>query len=119
VRSRTADSLRAVVAALVLALLLPGALHAQEADPGPAPEPRPSLFEGDVLAAQMGTGFAKGFDAVLLRPIGALKTGVGLALFSAAALMSCTEGWDVIKEGWELLVVEPAKSTFQRPLGDF
>lgn len=119
-KPRDAHSLRAVVAVAVLAVLLPAALHAQEADStAPAPERRASLFEGNVLAGQIGSGFAKGFDAVLLRPMGALKTGVGLALFSAAALMSCGEGWDVMEEGWELLVAEPAKSTFQRPLGDF
>lgn len=112
-------AIRSAAAALLVAgaLLLPGASRAE--DPEPAPAPRASLFKGEDLSATMRDGFARGFDAVLIRPLGALKTGAGFALFVPAAALSVMEGRDATKEGWDILVAEPARQTFERPLGDF
>ena len=56
------------------------------------------------------------FDAMLLRPLGAIGTAVGLALFvcslplTAPTLQSDT--------AWDVFVLRPAGYTFQRALGD-
>ncbi|MFK7896419.1 MAG: hypothetical protein AB8G23_11315 [Myxococcota bacterium] len=64
----------------------------------------------------------KAVDAVLLRPGGALRMVVGglfmvpASLFNLAALPS--QGLAVYQETAEVLVLEPFRYTFQRPLGE-
>jgi hypothetical protein len=65
------------------------------------------------------SGFAVGFDAVLLRPIGFVATVIGTGLFLPAALVSAPGGRDSVQEAWELFVLVPGKYVFERPLGDF
>jgi hypothetical protein len=94
----------AAAGALIAGLLLPSEAWS---DPGSA---APNRF---------AVGFAVGFDAVLLRPIGFVATVVGASLFLPAALVSAPGGRDSIQEAWELFVLVPGKYVFQRPLGDF
>ncbi len=96
---RMRSALRALVATLVAGLLLPLAAAAQA-------ESSPSRY-------------AKAFDAVVLRPLGFLTTVIGVVFYVPAVLVSIPNGPEGREEAWDVLVGEPAESTFQRPLGDF
>ncbi|MGH0029836.1 MAG: hypothetical protein ACQGVC_08600 [Myxococcota bacterium] len=105
------------VVALLLALLLVGssAAHAQEAaDPAEPDAPKGYFVE----TSQVYRGSVVAFDAVLLRPLAAVATGLGFALYVPAALMSLAEGPDAREEAWEHFVETPAKGVYERPLGD-
>ena len=56
-------------------------------------------------------------DIALARPVGALATVAGLAIFAVSAPFSALGGNS--QEAWNSLVVSPADYTFQRPLGHF
>ena len=104
--------------ALLVVVLLAGGSHAREASQPssePAAESKGYLIEGE----RFGQAGAVVFDAVVLRPIAALTTGLGFALFVPAALLSWAEGADGRQEAWEHFVETPAKSVYERPLGDF
>jgi hypothetical protein len=62
------------------------------------------------------SGGAMAFDLVVVRPLGVVATVVGTVLF-VAALPIALFTWDV-KSPAERLVVEPARFTFARDLGD-
>lgn len=56
-------------------------------------------------------------DIALVRPLGAVATVAGLAVFVVSSPFSALGG--NIQEAWDSLVVSPADFTFQRPLGHF
>lgn len=56
-------------------------------------------------------------DIALARPVGAVATVAGFAIFVVSSPFSALGG--NTKEAWESLVVSPAAYTFRRPLGDF
>jgi hypothetical protein len=60
---------------------------------------------------------AKIFDAVVLRPLGALAVPVGAAAFVVAAPLGVFGIG--IRETWSTFVLEPVDFAFRRPLGDF
>ena len=55
-------------------------------------------------------------DAILVRPLGIVATVFGTAVFIVALPFSLLGG--NTEATYQSLVVEPAKFTFQRPLGD-
>ena len=71
--------------------------------------------------------FATGFDAVIVRPVGVVRTVVGAVLFFPFALVTLPAGpakdFDTrmsnAREGFDLFVATPARDTFVRPLGEF
>ena len=97
-RERRRWSLRAAAATLVAALLLPAQAQAWPEVPHPV---------------------AAGIDLVIMRPLGLVAAVVGAVLFVPVAVISAPQGRDGIEEAWELLVSEPAKDVYERPLGDF
>jgi hypothetical protein len=56
-------------------------------------------------------------DIAVARPVGAVATVAGLAIFVVSAPFSVLGGNS--KEAWNSLVVSPAEYTFKRPLGHF
>lgn len=79
------------------------------------------LFAGPVSAEEASrTEWPLGdrvFDALVLRPLGALGTVSGFALFVCSAPVSGAALR--IDEAWETFVQRPAEYTFTRSLGDF
>jgi len=57
------------------------------------------------------------YDAVIVRPLGILATALGTAAWLVGLPFSALGG--NVDEATEKLIVEPAKFTFQRPLGEF
>ena len=72
-----------------------------------------TLIAGLLLPANVG------FDVVVLRPLGLVATAVGAVLFVPAALLTAPNGRDGVDTALKFFIIEPAKSVFQRPLGDF
>ena len=56
-------------------------------------------------------------DAVIVRPVSIVATGVGFVLYVVALPFSLPS--DSNKRAWEKMVVDPAKYAFDRPLGEF
>jgi hypothetical protein len=56
-------------------------------------------------------------DVALARPVGAVATVTGFALFLVASPFAALGG--NTQEAWDSLVVSPADYTFKRPLGHF
>jgi len=56
-------------------------------------------------------------DIVAVRPLGLVATVFGAAVFLVASPFSAMGG--NTRETWDSLVAEPARFTFQRPLGHF
>ena len=98
------SSLRAAVMTLIAGLLLPANAYAQAQEQVEPPSPNP---------------MAVGFDVVVLRPLGLVATAVGAVLFVPAALLTAPNGRDGVDTALKFFIIEPAKSVFQRPLGDF
>ena len=55
-------------------------------------------------------------DALLLRPLGLAKTAVGAGVFVASLPFTVFSG--SVSDAARKLVIEPAKDTFGRPLGE-
>ena len=102
--------LSAALAIFAMALVVPGQVAAQQPSAGATlseatvPEPEPVAIV---------------FDIFVLRPLGMAATIIGVALFVPVAIMTAPAGEEVIESAQELFVFQPAKNTFQRPLGDF
>jgi hypothetical protein len=103
-RERIGPSLRAAVMTLIAGLLLPASAYAQAQEQVSPPPPNPIVA---------------GVDLVILRPLGLLAMATGAVLFVPAALLTAPNGLDGVDAALEFFVIEPAKSVFQRPLGDF
>ena len=56
-------------------------------------------------------------DALIIRPLGIVSTVLGTTLFLVSLPFSAMGG--NVKEAREKLMVEPARFTFKRPLGEF
>jgi hypothetical protein len=104
--------MRAAIATLIAALLLPAGAYAE------APEVAPPAGQNRI-AAHVVTGLVAAFDVVILRPLGLAVMAVGAAAFVPAAFLASPMGLDGWKTASEIFIVEPTKNVFQRPLGDF
>ena len=67
--------------------------------------------------AQIDEGLLTIGDLIISRPVGIAVTVVGSALFVVALPFAFTSG--SVKETKDVLVDQPFKFTFKRPLGDF
>jgi hypothetical protein len=76
-----------------------------------------TVFAGNPVAVQEKTAEGMAFDLVLLRPLGLVSTVLGSAVHVVGLIFSGPGG--NAGEAAELLVKEPAKFTFARPLGEF
>jgi len=97
--------MRAAIATLLAALLVPTAALADDLQPA---QQNPIV-----------TGLVDAFDVVILRPLGLVVLAVGAAAFVPAAFLSAPTGRDGWDHALEHFVLEPTKNVFQRPLGDF
>ncbi|MEM7411807.1 MAG: hypothetical protein AAF430_16370 [Myxococcota bacterium] len=57
------------------------------------------------------------YDLVLIRPVTAAHTLLGLVMFVPAGLLSLPSGG--VKDAWATFVYAPSIDAFQRPLGEF
>lgn len=64
-----------------------------------------------------GTGEAMVFDAVIIRPLGLVTTVAGSAIYTISLPFSLLGGNE--QSAREKLVLEPARYTFKRPLGEY
>ena len=94
--------MRATIATLIAAFLLPAAAHAGAEIQPPRPNPL-------VVA----------FDLVILRPLGLAALAVGAVTFVPVAVLAAASGRDGIDPALEIFVTGPAKNVFRRPLGNF
>jgi hypothetical protein len=93
---------------ILLAMLVASLVIAPLATSAPAQE----YFE-----KEDPSGASMLFDTIMVRPIGIVATAVG-AVFYVVSLPFSALG-DNVGEAGEKLIKEPAKFTFQRPLGEF
>ena len=111
-RNRLGARTGLVCATLVSCLLhLPGPIRAEDA-------PREASERGVFKTDQISSGVAVVVALLVVRPLGAVATVVGLGLFVPAALLSLSDYPDGLQEAWELFVTIPAKNVYERPLGD-
>jgi hypothetical protein len=100
--------LRCIVVTAVIVLMigtLSPAAHAANADESPSAGERANR-----------AGAIAG-DLLVVRPAGVMISLFGAALFLPTALLTATGGWNNVVEAYELLIEEPFRTTFQRPLG--
>jgi hypothetical protein len=76
-----------------------------------------ATIAGDQVVREDISGEAMAADTVLLRPLGLVSTVLGSALFVVSLPFSLLGG--NTGDAAQKLVVDPAKYTFNRPLGDF
>ena len=76
-----------------------------------------TVFAGNPVEVQERTAEGMAFDLVLLRPLGLVSTVVGAVVHVVGLIFSFPAG--NADETAEILIKEPAKFTFARPLGDF
>ena len=76
----------------------------------------PALAVERALSTEERSAPGMMFDLVALRPLGLAATAVGLAAFIVSLPFSALGG--NVGEAAQNLVVEPAKFTFSRPLGE-
>lgn len=83
----------------------------------------PALAEDSVLD-RAGESALMGFDVVLLRPMAALRTGLGLFVAMPFAsildfiVLPASQEPKIFAESWERYVTEPAWYAFERPVGE-
>ena len=90
----------------ILAVLSWSAMAIAEDDSGDAKQGRSASEWGSIV-----------FDVGVLRPLGAIQTFVGTALFAVAGPLSLPGKG--IGEAWDVFVRVPYEDTFERPLGRF
>ena len=73
-------------------------------------------FSGGYFGAS-GSGEAMVLDAVIIRPLSAVTTIAGSAIYTISLPFSLLGGNE--QSAREKLVLEPARYTFKRPLGEF
>jgi hypothetical protein len=76
-----------------------------------------TVFAGNPVEVQEKSAEGMAFDLVLLRPLGLVATVAGSVVHVVGLIFSGPGG--NAGEAAELLVKEPAKFTFARPLGEF
>jgi hypothetical protein len=57
-------------------------------------------------------------DLLVVRPAGVIMSLFGAALFIPTSILTITGGWDNVVDAYELLIRDPFRTTFQRPLGE-
>ncbi len=62
--------------------------------------------------------YPKMFDAIVMRPVSLVATGVGLALAVPASFVPLVSRRDDLGMVWHQLFLKPARFTFVRPLGE-
>jgi hypothetical protein len=77
----------------------------------------PGVFAQDPLMDEEITTENMVADALIVRPLGVCATILGAGLFIISLPFSALGG--NVKEAGKKLIVEPAKFTFTRPLGEF
>lgn len=83
----------------------------------------PSIAEDSYLD-RAGESALVGFDVVVLRPLAALRTGLGLCVAMPFAsildfiVLPASQEPNVFAESWERYVTEPAWYAFERPVGE-
>lgn len=77
----------------------------------------PAWAADDYASTDTPSAGAMAVDALLVRPLGLVATVLGTGLFIVSLPFSLT-GMNVEKAD-QRLIVEPARYTFQRPLGNF
>lgn len=100
----TAAAVRPVALAIGLSLASLGA-HADEPAPGE-----------DVMPDDAPSAGAMAFDLVVIRPLSLVATMLGSGLFLLQLPLDLVQGTPPIDPA-QKLVVEPARYTFDRPLG--
>ncbi|HEU0198594.1 MAG TPA: hypothetical protein VFQ88_15450 [Nevskiaceae bacterium] len=112
---------RALVSALTLALgiAVAGIANAQSTLPAPAPAPAPVTAPATSSIANVNSPAAGAmiFDLLLVRPLGLVATALGTGLFIVNLPLSVFEK-NAPAQPFQKLVVDPARFTFTRPLGD-
>ena len=101
---RTRSSVRGALALLVALVMLPVHASALSEEPIEPKRPNPAVMA---------------FDLVILRPLGFVAMCVGAVLFVPTVIVASPGGRDGVETTMEILVLVPAKSVFQRPLGEF
>ena len=98
------SGLRSIAATLVAGILLPTAGYA----------------ETDASTASGWRHYtAAAFDAVVIRPMGAVALVVGGAYVIPVVLLTWPSGQGTIDVAVDRFVARPAKNLLERPLGDF
>ena len=103
-----------VLAALITGLLLP--VQGQAVGPDDSDSQK---IDYAAMGQRVGHGFAIGFDAVIIRPLAVCATVIGAALFVPVFVISAAGGAEARDEAFELFIQLPAKSVYERPLGEF
>lgn len=62
---------------------------------------------------------AKVVDAVIVRPLAALRVGVGAVFFVPGSLLASPSGKEGINTAYDVLIAAPMEYAFDRELGDF
>jgi hypothetical protein len=104
--------MRAASLILIAALILPATTHA--VGPEVAESAGPNRF-----VSGMTTGAVGAFDVLILRPLGLVAMAVGAGAYVPAVFLTSPMGKDGLEAATEIFILEPTKSVFQRPLGDF
>ncbi len=76
-----------------------------------------AVLAEDILARDEISAPAMTADALVMRPVGIVATGVGFCVYLVSLPFSYLGG--NTDKAWESLVKAPARFTFTRPLGDF
>jgi hypothetical protein len=104
------------LAACLGMLTLPLVAWADEHEEGAAQEQEQEFEEEAETASSRASGGEITFDVLLLRPIGAVSTVVGLGFFVGSAPFAAPS-W-TFEDTWDAFVVGPMDTTFSRPLGE-
>jgi len=103
-----------VLATLIAGLLLPAPVWAQA-----PPAKDAAKVDYAAMGRSAGQGLAVGFDAVIVRPLAVCATIIGSILFVPVFVISAAGGAEAREEAFELFIELPAKSIYERPLGEF
>jgi hypothetical protein len=79
--------------------------------------PVPAALAQEAGESEERSAGAMTFDLLLIRPVGVVATVLGSALFIASVPFAAAGGNTM--PAYEKMVIQPAKFTFQRPLGFF
>lgn len=58
------------------------------------------------------------YDGLVIRPVGAVRTGLGAVLFVPIGVLAAPGGLDNVRMALDIFVLGPFDDTFRRPLGD-